>query len=374
MRHAWVEMTLPGLADQWLACLRTNGSCSALLHPHLNCGPAATSRILGGWEEQEDAPAELRTIAVLAPKVIRLNLMRGTRLAATLNGHRLVGNEVVSARGAGEIEPVVVAFEEFLLDGKSECILFEDIDTESSLHRALEEHAARCSGALLHRLLAPQPHWWIDFPKAPENYWKKFSKKGRYNIKSAAKKLEHNVERFTDVDHVPPFLTLAHQVSKQSWQAKRIGLRIKNTTQERDFYERLARIGALRSYVLRSQSRPIAFAVGLQWNGCFSYEEVGYDAAFAEHSPGTVLLFRLLEDLITFNTPRTLDFGLGDAEYKRLFGNRQTLSGPLLFVRNTSKNAAILALNRWSNAADICLRRAVKDSAMLRKLRQLYRH
>src|SRR5207249_4733299 len=112
-------------------------------------------------------------------------------------------------------------------------------------------------------------------------------------------------------EQVDEFLDQAHRVSRQSWQAKRLGVRIRNTPEERAYYEFLASQGALRSYVLEHRGRPVAFEFGIQWNGRFVFEETGYDAAFAGHSPGTVLLFRILEDLIARDTPELLDFGYG---------------------------------------------------------------
>src|SRR5439155_10462813 len=98
------------------------------------------------------------------------------------------------------------------------------------------------------------------------------------------------------------------------------------------FYEFLASQGALRAYVLEQNERPLAFEVGVQWKGCFVLEETAYDSAYAPQSPGTVLLFRILQDLVARDTPRLVDFGFGDGEYNRLFANQQTVSGSVLLL------------------------------------------
>ena len=95
----------------------------------------------------------------------------------------------------------------------------------------------------------------------------------------------------------------------------------------------MAARGAFRSYLLEHQGRPTAFVIGTQVNGCYNYEQLAYDPAYAAHSPGTVLLFRLLEDLIARDPPRVLDFGDGEAEYKRLFANAESRSGPVILAR-----------------------------------------
>src|SRR5207253_9536540 len=98
------------------------------------------------------------------------------------------------------------------------------------------------------------------------------------------------------------FLEKAHEISKHSWQTKRLGIRINSTLEQRNFLEFLASQGALRSYVLEQNGRPLAFELGVQWQGCFVLEETGYDSSYSSYSPGTVLLFRILQDLIARDT------------------------------------------------------------------------
>src|SRR5205823_2400496 len=148
------------------------------------------------------------------------------------------------------------------------------------------------------------------------------------NLKRKVTKLDHTIQVVNRADQVAGFLNDAHCISQESWQSKRLGLRIKNSPQEKALYEALAELGALRAYLLHHAGKPIAFSLGIQWNGGYLWDEVGHIAAFSEQSPGTVLFMRMLEDLIARDTPRIFDFGYGDGEHKRLFGTRQTQSGP----------------------------------------------
>lgn len=179
--------------------------------------------------------------------------------------------------------------------------------------------------------------------------------------------------RFTTKNDVARFLQQADHVSERSWQAKRLGSRVADSPEARRSLERLAQLGAFRSYILEQRGRPIAFALCRQWNGKFDYQEIGYDVEFAEYSPGTILLYRLLEDLIAHDSPRLFDFDSGDAEYKRMFGNRQTMSGPIMLTRRAWKYALIFGLSRSSSRTGSRLRSWAGRSKPYKLLRRLYR-
>jgi CelD/BcsL family acetyltransferase involved in cellulose biosynthesis len=75
----------------------------------------------------------------------------------------------------------------------------------------------------------------------------------------------------------------------------------------------------------------------VQWKGCFITEETGYDQGYASHSPGRVLYYRVIQDLVERNSPRLMSMGFGDAEYKEIWANKQSLSGPVMLVRRSMR-------------------------------------
>jgi CelD/BcsL family acetyltransferase involved in cellulose biosynthesis len=130
----------------------------------------------------------------------------------------------------------------------------------------------------------------------------------------------------------------------------------------------------MRCYLLEQNGEPIAFVLGIQWNGDFVYEELGYDPVFAAQSPGTVLLFHIVNDLIARNTPVRLNFGFGDAEYKRLFGNSQMTSASSLILRQSIRPALVIALNRAWGATRRYAKSVVSALGMKSTLKKVLRH
>ena len=154
--------------------------------------------------------------------------------------------------------------------------------------------------------------------------------------------------KYTSAAEVHEFLDKAHRVSQASWQTKRLGLRIKNSSEEVAELTHLANLGAFRSYTLDHAGKPIAFLLGNSYQGVYRYEEVGYHQEFTAHSPGTLLLYRAIEDMIAHDTPHTLDFGFGDADYKRLFATESARTGPILLVRKSLRQHRLSTPSGWS--------------------------
>jgi CelD/BcsL family acetyltransferase involved in cellulose biosynthesis len=93
---------------------------------------------------------------------------------------------------------------------------------------------------------------------------------------------------------------------------------------------------------------PVAFVLGTYWNGHYTYERIAYDQAYWSKSPGSILLYRVLEELISTDTPRVFDFGSGEAEYKALFANQQFCSGQIILTRRTFRPTIHLHLEALS--------------------------
>ena len=62
----------------------------------------------------------------------------------------------------------------------------------------------------------------------------------------------------------------------------------------------------------------------------------GYDPDLREYVPGTLVLFRLVDELIREGV-RKFDFGLGDAHYKQRYGDESWRRGGCDYVRAESQ-------------------------------------
>jgi CelD/BcsL family acetyltransferase involved in cellulose biosynthesis len=362
------------LLSEW-GRLARSPSASIFLHPDLALAAGGEAPVVyAGYTRVASGAVELHTLAALAPKTRHFRLAPGLPLGLTLRGRRLVGDQLLGDDSAAAASAFAGELARWLRAGGAgrDFVLFEEVECDSALWQALRAEASR-GGVVFFAPEPPQPHWRIQFPDPPADYWKQFPSKMRNNLRRAAKKLEHTLVCCSTPADVPRFLEGAHAVSRRSWQAKRLGLRVHNSPQEQRLLQFLASVGALRCYLLEQQGRPLAFELGIQWQGRFSFEETGYDTAYAGQSPGTVLLFRILEDLVERQTPRWCDFGFGDGLYKRDFGNHQTLTAPVFLMRRGGRPLLARALLRSRAALSRGGRAVLRRLRFLSALRRGYR-
>ena len=283
---------------------------------------------------------------------------------------QLLGDDLL-----GSSEQAAHAFVEQVAErmdaGDVECVLIEALAAESSLWRSIE--GATKSPSIRIFGDAVQPHWTIELPEDPASYWQQFSSKTRYNLRRSVKRLAHHVTCYRSEHEVAAFLERAEFVSRKSWQGRRFGPRLRLCTEQAAWLKSLARCGAWRSYTLEQAGKTLAFALGWQWRGRFMYEECGHLPEAASDSAGTVLLYRILEDLLKHDQPRLVDFGFGDSEQKRLFGNREGASRRVLLMSTRWKPAAVHAFGRLEHRLLQCCRRGLNGLGLRRRLRRQYR-
>lgn len=322
---------------------------------------------------QEGAPV---AAGICYPKDMSTKTLRGIGPARLLQGYYLCGNGFLLQEEFRDD----ARFLEFLLETSLKfCrrqhamfLLLEDVLIDTPLKRAVDQIQGRC---LTYSHTGFQARSLIRFPKQPADYWNQFRSKSRRKHRKMLRDNSHlKLVRVTEPDQVADFLSAAHQVSLNSWQTQRLGLRVRNNDRERNELMFLAWHGALRSYLLMDGERPVAFKVSSQCRGTFHDLEFGFDLDYASASPGETLLLLILEDLTEHHSPRLYDFGEGDAMYKQRYSSEITQSGSVLLLPKTFQNRRLLCYLNASRRIDQFARNALKASGIYTALRQLVRY
>ncbi len=81
------------------------------------------------------------------------------------------------------------------------------------------------------------------------------------------------------------------------------------------------------------------------------YDFLGYDAAHARLSPGTVLQIQALEELMAERRFRWFDFTSGDGAHKKLFATGSIACSTLVMLRGGWRNRLTLAAGAGIDAA-----------------------
>lgn len=247
--------------------------------------------------------------------------------ALQLYGEGIVGEEGEAARALSALAELPLPY-----DG----LTLEETPTESGLWNTLKESK---NFSVFERSRAL--HSVIDLPSSYPEYLQQLSRKTRYNTRRHERELgsrlgHWEVRKFAAPQQILELVRLVEAIATKTFHYHLLGQDL--TASNEQLIRNLTRYsqqGWLRGYVLVGNDRPVAYVIGYLVNRCYQAELIGYDPEFAPASPGTLLLIRIVEDLINTGTATVYDFGAGNASYKREFGNRSYEEGQLLVCRRT---------------------------------------
>jgi hypothetical protein len=204
-------------------------------------------------------------------------------------------------------------------------------------------------------------------PDSYEAFVSSRSKSTRESIKRYRKKVERDLGERLDLrvydepSDLERIFADTEPVAAQTYQ-RGLGVALSDTPEQRALIEVGLRRGWYRAFVLYLDGRAIAFWPGYAHGGTFHIGTPGYDPAFADYRIGTYLQMRMTEQLIADPDVRAVDYGLGDAEYKRRFGSESWEEADLRVFAPTlsalAVNAARAAILGAASVARTVLSRA----------------
>lgn len=222
-----------------------------------------------------------------------------------------------------------------------------------------------------------EQHYYVEISGTFEEYLKRRSAKSRQNLKRSVKHFLELTPNSLIISTTPnEILDFHHQaaaISKCTYQERLLGSGLPASPDFLRFLQEKALDGGVRGYILRDGVQPIAYALCLSRGENLVYEFIGYLPQHAERSPGTVLLYLILQDLFDLGKYPMLDFGPGQAFYKESFATCKNEYAESYLFRNTLKNRLKLNMlwrfERFSGRVGVILERY----GMKKKIRQAMR-
>jgi CelD/BcsL family acetyltransferase involved in cellulose biosynthesis len=275
----------------------------------------------------------------------------------------------------GPEEGLVDLLRESLAGERVDVVRLRMLAVGSSLHAA----AKASSPQLRRRHFAPSMlHWRCAIPDSFDEFLAARSKERRRNVRRYGRRLEEvhgqqvEVRLFTKRADLDRLFADTASVHRTTYQAA-LGVGFSDDELTRSLTELAMERGWFRGAVLYLGGRPAAFWHGNAYRGTFSTSVTGFDPAEAENRPGTYLLMSLVEGLCADPTVDTLDFGFGDAEYKRQFGDSSALEEDVVVFEPRARPLAVNAGQTAVLATAAAGRWALARSGHLRSARKAWR-
>jgi len=294
---------------------------------------------------------------------------------------RLMGNDLVGRANSEQLRHVLNALAE---RRDFDLIPFNELEAEGRFYDAIRGALTGSPWKCVRSVHKSTLHWSINLPKAFDEYLASLSPKSRKNrlreLRNFEKEYGGQVRVVTDEEDVDWFLEAGESISRLTYQWN-VGQQLRSDSATRNEYRLNARRRQLRCYVLLAGDHPCAFARGTIRNGVYRYDTPGYDPQYSKGSPGTVLLMKVIEDLIANTECEVLDFGIGggDTGYKKVFGNHCYEAISIELGRRAAPYTMVLfaiqgALNSVKRCAEYILDASHLKDSMKRALRKYGEH
>jgi hypothetical protein len=138
--------------------------------------------------------------------------------------------------------------------------------------------------------------------------------------------------------NISEYHRLARQVAAKTYQERLFNGALPGNDRFRTELLELAAADRIRGYLLFSNGSPIAYLHLPIRDGVVEYAYLGYDPTQAAVSPGAVLLFLALEDLIAEKRFRYFDFSYGVGQTKEVFSTAKYLRADVLYLTPSVKH------------------------------------
>lgn len=169
-------------------------------------------------------------------------------------------------------------------------------------------------------------HRRLTLPETVNEFYERLSANTRESIRRYAKKLTKRfgenlyVKCFCEEKDLEIVMKDLDGVASKAWQ-RGLGVGFFNDDKYRSLMRLAAQRGWLRIYVLYLEGKPSAFWWGYLYKGTLYIDIPGYDPEYSAYKIGTYLMVKMIENLIQEGLTQKVDYGLGDAQYKRSFSD-----------------------------------------------------
>jgi CelD/BcsL family acetyltransferase involved in cellulose biosynthesis len=177
-----------------------------------------------------------------------------------------------------------------------------------------------------------------------EAYMARFSGRSRSMLKRKRRKLAErsggalDIRRCQTPQDVDSFHLDARAVSSKSYQERLLGAGLPDGDAARAEMRLRASRDAMRGWLLYVDGIPVSYLYAPADGDTLIYAHLGYDPAYAEFSPGTVLQLEAMRDLMEEGRFRMFDFTEGEGQHKRQFGTGALECADLLLLRPAPGN------------------------------------
>jgi hypothetical protein len=245
-----------------------------------------------------------------------------------------------------EVNIFISHLNEQLKGKKVEVIYLDDVDIRTEFYQNIK---LLKQDGLLNQKTPYNLHWRMTLPKTMDDFYNGLSYKFRKNIRRSTRNLYEKyknhveIKCFTSIKDLPYVIDQNEAIAQKTYQ-RGLGVGFEKTYLSKSLMEIAANHGWMKCYILYINDEAIAFDRVYKYNNSLFLQDGGYNPDFKDVEPGTNLFIKILEDSFGKQQIDYIDFGFGDAPYKRRFCDSCWHEQTIIFFGKTFKCIAISVL------------------------------
>jgi CelD/BcsL family acetyltransferase involved in cellulose biosynthesis len=191
-------------------------------------------------------------------------------------------------------------------------------------------------------------HYYVELTAPFETYEANLSAKTRATLRRKVRKFDELSDDATDfrVFRTPhefdAFRALAVPLSATTYQDRLLDAGLPDDDGFWASIRTRAAADGVRGYLLCHRGLAVAYLCCPVKDGIVRYDFVGYAPAYRDHSPGTVLQWLALRDLMAEARFRVFDFTPGEGQHKRTFATGHVPCADVFVLRPSAQTLALV--------------------------------
>lgn len=318
------------------------------------------SMIVVGRMERRPFTVPLGYTEIQGPKARVLLVLYGGILGGDIaEDHKLALRQMHSLLQSGEID----------------LVFFNHLEVASSMYALATSATSLLCRA---RSLSGNPHHRLDLNRSYEDYQAALSKSTRKTLRRYRRRLEEDwgsrlsIQCIRDPRRLETILSDAEAIARKTYQ-RGLGVGfVANEEMRRRLRLELER-GWLRAWFLYFDNRPVAYSFISCYHGVAFANETGYAPEHADLRIGHYLNERVIEELCAEPGIIAMDFGFGDAEYKRSICNQMWEERPVYLFAPTPRGVSMRLLHTVLGGLDSFGRQVIRRTRLLQILKRAWR-
>ncbi len=197
----------------------------------------------------------------------------------------------------------------------------------------------------------------------------KFRRKARRLLEQFDNQLE--VKELSSKDDLEFFIKNADIIGQKSYQYA-IDVGIKDNAYWRKMLNSLLEGNFFKGYLLMNNDKPIAYSQGAIYKDYYYQFATAYDPEYRKFSPGEYLRLEFTKELIEEKIG-FIDYGYGDADYKRMFGTHSTKEATLRIYGKGLRTGFAKFLDKSTTVISEKLKSQLEKAGLFNKIKKMWR-